>query len=377
MNLVGQTVIYTQRVCGVKTEKQARIAAIERKYVYIELDGGRKKLEYPGAFSTFLKCLDDELQSEMERLIEEQKEKLECEKAANREKIKEQRREEEAKKHPSNNPKKTISASKGTGKILKNETVHKNYSIVQEVESTLRKERPDYEKEIEGINKILKTLDKKGSLELNDHVKAMVLSMLSNMREWKPIEENLSLLEAIFCGYDAALLSDKDGDELVEQIKKEKCGNLRIGSQMTRLSENIAVLEKINREHGSIDAFYASADKYELVALLSDMKSNCKLHEMGIPLVCEYLKGVGIPLVKPDRHVCRIIGRLGFSETIPAGEIETLRICDEIAQKLGISHAKLDTILWQYGVKEKCGICGDEPECARCGVTSCSYRNRK
>ena len=108
--------------------------------------------------------------------------------------------------------------------------------------------------------------------------------------------------------------------------------------------------------------------------MLSDMNSEYKLHEMGVALVCEYLKGVGIPLVKPDRHVCRIIGRLGFSKTIPAGEIETLRICDEIAKHLNMSHALVDTILWQYGVEEKCGICGDEPDCARCGVTSCPNR---
>lgn len=381
MNLVNQVVTYKPKF---RKAQQAKILKVEGDYIYIDVL--EKPMPFPEAFQEFLELSDKVMQVEVEKLIAEKKERRKQEIQAIRErKLREmeeaKRCEEEKKKREESTQMRSVSTvkkhyqqKKDSEKIVKNAVTHKNYSIIGEVENTLRSVRPNYEDEITGINRILKTLKDKNSLDLNDHVKAMVLSLLSNMRDWKPIEENLSLLETIFCGYDAEKLSEKSGAILVEEVKRKKCGNLKINSQMTHLKENIAVLKTLSQKTGGIDSFYASTDKYELVAMLSDMNSEYKLHEMGVALVCEYLKGVGIPLVKPDRHVCRIIGRLGFSETIPAGEIETLRICDEIANALNMSHAQVDTILWQYGVKEKCGICGDEPDCIRCGVASCPNR---
>ena len=256
-----------------------------------------------------------------------------------------------------------------------NQSIHRNYEIILDVERTLKLTNPQYAEEINGINKIRQTLQDKHELSINDHVKAMVLSLLSCMRKWEPIEQNLDAIQEIFCGYDVDKLKNKNAQELVEEVKNINCGNLRINRQMTKLKANIETLERLNANFGSLDEFYTKTDKYELVSLLSMWNSKYKLQEMGIALVCEYLKGVGIPLVKPDRHVCRIIGRLGFTKRIPADEIETLRICDKIAESLKMSHAMVDTILWQYGVKEKCGICGDIPQCSQCGVTSCSNRS--
>lgn len=255
-----------------------------------------------------------------------------------------------------------------------NQSIHWNYEIILDVEKTLKSANPQYAEEINGINKIRQTLQDKHKLSINDHVKAMVLSLLSCMRKWEPIEQNLDAIQDIFCGYDVEKLKNKNAQELVDDVKKINCGNLRINRQMTKLKANIEVLERLNKNYGPLDEFYAKTDKYELVRLLS-RGPEYKLQEMGIALVCEYLKGVGIPLVKPDRHVCRIIGRLGFTKKIPADEIETLRICDEIAKDLNMSHAMVDTILWQYGVKEKCGICGDIPQCSQCGAISCSNRS--
>jgi len=384
MNLVNQVVIYRPKF---REAQQAKILKVEGDYIYIDVL--EKPMPFPEAFQEFLELSDKTLQVEVKKLIAEKNERIKQEikvirvrrlremEIAKRFEEEKKKRGEAAQTRSIPTAKKRYHQKRESEKIVKNAVTHKNYSIIREVENTLRSVRPNYEDEITDINRILKTLENKNSLGLNDHVKAMVLSLLSNMRDWKPIEENLSLLETIFCGYDAEKLSEKSGEILVEEVKRKKCGNLKINSQMTHLKENIAILKTLSQKTGGIDSFYASTDKYELVAMLCDMNSEYKLHEMGVALVCEYLKGVGIPLVKPDRHVCRIIGRLGFSETIPAGEIETLRICDEIANALNMSHAQVDTILWQYGVKEKCGICADEPDCIRCGVASCPNRRQE
>ena len=63
-----------------------------------------------------------------------------------------------------------------------------------------------------------------------------------------------------------------------------------------------------------------------MVKELSIFYSKNKLKCMGVPLVCEYLKGVGIGVVKPDVHLRRIIGRLGYSSKKPADEWETIDI---------------------------------------------------
>ena len=53
---------------------------------------------------------------------------------------------------------------------------------------------------------------------------------------------------------------------------------------------------------------------------------------MGVALVCEYLKGVGVDIIKPDVHVRRIIGRLGYSKHNPATVRETMDVCKAIAE---------------------------------------------
>lgn len=255
-----------------------------------------------------------------------------------------------------------------------NSQIHKNYGVIAEMEKTLRSVRPNYADEIVGINKIRATLSNGGKLQIEDHVKAMILALLSNMQEWDKIEKNLEKLKDIFCDYNIERLMRKSETDILNEIKELKCGNLSINRQINHLKDNIRTLKRIDEKEGGLDHYYAITNKYDLVDKLSNPASEYKLQNMQVALVCEYLKGVGVSLVKPDRHVCRIIGRLGLSEKIPAGEIETLRICDEIAQHLNMSHALVDTILWQYCVEKKCGICGENPACNRCGVLSCPNR---
>ena len=327
-----------------------------KKYITVRFSERDASFIYPAGFAEYLRCVDPKIQSEFEEFLVKKKDT------------------EKTRIHAANSISVNASSPKSTQRARNHTAVNQDYSKILQIMETLEREKQDYADEIAEINRIYAKVSTGGILGLEEHVKAMTFSLLSNMREWKAIEDNIKQLEKVFCGYRIPELMRKADEDILNEILNLKCGNLSIRSQVSHLKENIRTLQRIDRENGGIDHYYSSVDKYILVERLSNSDSPYKLHDMGIPLVCEYLKGVGINLVKPDRHVCRIIGRLGYSQKCPAGEIETLQICDRIADELHLSHAMVDTVLWQYGVKEKCGICGDEPECVRCGVTSCPSR---
>ena len=216
-------------------------------------------------------------------------------------------------------------------------------------------------------------LDKRrqgGVFTLSDHIRGMVLAMLSSNRPWEPIEENMGKIDKIFFDYDAKKIMAESPDNLVANITNIKCGNKRIKFQMEALKGNIEKLIKFETESGSIDEYYKKLNKNDisfitLVKLLSGNKET-KLNELGEALVCEYLRHLGYDLPKPDRHILRIFGNkmLACSEKEEAGIWEVFDIIAKIAKEIGKSSAEVDYILWSYCTKI-CTIKKD-PKCSEC-----------
>ena len=98
---------------------------------------------------------------------------------------------------------------------------------------------------------------------------------------------------------------------------------------------------------------------------------------MGVPLVSEYLKGVGMDVIKPDVHVCRILTRLGYSKSNKITDDEAFDICCAIAKEYSISNVEVDSILWQYCAKNYFEVCCDKPKCSKCKVSNCKSRQAK
>jgi thermostable 8-oxoguanine DNA glycosylase len=109
---------------------------------------------------------------------------------------------------------------------------------------------------------------------------------------------------------------------------------------------------------------------------LSKPNGKYKLKTVGMPLACEYLKNLGVDLVKPDRHLCRIIARLGYSKRNPAGEQETMEICHDIAVAYGMTDIEVDSILWQFCADGYFAQCTNTPDCSKCLVKNCAYKNQ-
>ena len=221
-----------------------------------------------------------------------------------------------------------------------------------------------------------------GVFALNDHLRAMVYSMLSSGIMWERVEPLTDLetgmiqpLDDLFHQYDPDYAGSCDPLNLCDGIKGLHLASQYTRNQMTALVEvNIPKLKAIEQKYGSIDTYYKKyitidCNLTRLIRQLSSSDSKDKLAQMGEALTAEYLKNVGYDTAKPDRHIRRILGSkyLACSAKQDVPVYETLDIVAEIANELSKSAAEVDYILWSYcasGYGEICTV--KNPKCEIC-----------
>ena len=211
---------------------------------------------------------------------------------------------------------------------------------------------------------------------LQEHIRAMVLSFLSNQREWKDIEENITEIDKIFFDYIPEKIEEHTAEYFEKALKNIKCGNRRIKKQMQAMFWNIELFKKIEQEFNSIDDFIKSQSIYEVLTKLTKSTSNYKLKEMGIGLCSEYLRNVGMDLVKPDTHLRRFLGnaRMGKSKKEIATEKEVFEQVKLLTQETGRSAIEIDNLIWSYCAEGYGEICVANPNCENCCINK--YCNR-
>lgn len=228
-------------------------------------------------------------------------------------------------------------------------------------------------------------IDKRNNGEcfsVNDHICAMVYSMLSSGVPWERVEKGIdnttgkiTSIDKIFHQYDLEYILKCTPERLNNEIKEIHCASQYTLKQMHALiNTNIPKLIKLAKEYGSIDDFYSyivndDNSKKTLVLVLSDRHSIYKYEQMCEALVAEYLKNVGYAIAKPDRHICRILGSeiLGCSKCKTVPVYEAFDIVAEIAQKMNRPVAEVDYILWSYCAKGYGEICTkNNPKCDKC-----------
>ena len=260
-----------------------------------------------------------------------------------------------------------------------------NYPEFQKLIDTMKNAGYD-EFEIDYKTKLLGNLKKReagGTFTLQEHIRAMVYSMLSAQQDWSLIASKQKEIDKLFQNFDPMYVKNEKADVFIEGIKNLRCGNQQIKSQMKALSYNIDMLETIDKLPGGLDNYYNSkmVDAQSRLELLTELgRGKYKLQMMDIPLVAEYLKSVGVNLVKPDRHLCRILCRLGYvnfdpdSNDTTAKQIAVLQKCREIAIDYNVYDPYVDAVLWHYCAKNGFNECRKNQECKRCLVTNCKYR---
>lgn len=241
-----------------------------------------------------------------------------------------------------------------------------------EIIKTMENNHYDYKKDYQGtLNALIERKNGK-KYSISEHICAMVFALLSNQRSWRPIADNRENINRLFHNFNPDYIKVQNYQFFIDELKCLRCGNRQISKQMQSLKDNIGTLERIAVDYGSIDDYYNKTDVKELLKSLSFGKY--KLKQMGVPLVSEYLKGVGIDIIKPDVHVCRILTRLGYVKSDKISNDEALDICCDIAKKYGLTNVDVDAILWQYCANNYFEICCDKPKCYKCLVKNCKSR---
>lgn len=247
------------------------------------------------------------------------------------------------------------------------------------------------EKQLWENTHIKKQIDKRNEnsvFSIEDHIRAMVYSMLSSGITWKRVEDDIDIstgritsVDKVFFQYDVNEIMKHSPKYYEEEIKGLHFASQYTSKQMEALiQKNIPKLMKYEKEYGSVDKYYQTYVEKDksckgLVKVLSSENSADKMTQMGIPLVCEYLRNVGYDIPKPDRHICRILGKdyLALSSKQPVPTEEAFDIVSDLASTSGKSIAETDYILWSYcanGYGEictksnaKCEICKAKEHC--------------
>lgn len=229
---------------------------------------------------------------------------------------------------------------------------------------------------------------------LEDHIRAMVYSMLTSQTAWRniskdidPANKRLIYVDEVFFQYDPDTLLSSEPQDLVCGLCRHKYGGQSRKAQMEALAKiNIPKLIRFEEKAKSVDEYYHQIKRdgggiQALVKFLSDKNSPNKLAQMGEALVTEYLRNVGYDLAKPDRHICRILGSdyLGCSNKQPVPPYKAMDIVAAIANELGKDwpQQRVDYTLWAYCAKGYGEICETKsPKCTKCTIrTECRYNS--
>ena len=111
----------------------------------------------------------------------------------------------------------------------------------------------------------------------------------------------------------------------------------------------------------------------EVIASEFGSGTKFKLKEVGFTLAMEYLRNVGINVIKPDLHICRLIGpeRLGFIDYEPSPE-EAYQCLMELEGQVPESAIYIDNLLWIFAAQDYGNICTANPKCSECLVINCA-----
>lgn len=212
---------------------------------------------------------------------------------------------------------------------------------------------------------------------LSEHVEGMVYSLLSAQTVWANIERNKRGINKLFDNFDVKEIKKHDYQYYVDGLARLRCRSRLTNNQMKALHVNIATMERIASEYGSMDVFVTSKPQLEIVRLLSDPSSKYKLKQMGEALIWEYLRNVGVDGAKPDVHMKRILGanRLGVSKNEEASNEEVIKTMKQLSDETGLWMAQLDYLFWLYCATDKGEICTATPHCEKCVIRQ--YCNRK
>ena len=204
---------------------------------------------------------------------------------------------------------------------------------------------------------------------LKEHLRGFVYAQLSALVSWKKIKSNLSNIDNIFCQFDKDKLKLKSAEDLIAEITEIKCNNpYTTKNQIRSLKANIETFERIKKDFGSIEKFITHQIPVNIIKLLADSNSVYKLKYTGAALASEYLRNMGIDIVKPDVHIKRILAPDRLNLVSSKSDYTVIERCKQLSYEIGISQIKIDYLLWNYCAKGYGEVCTKKPKCEKCVI---------
>lgn len=231
------------------------------------------------------------------------------------------------------------------------------------------------------INDILYNVNRRKNgkkYSFNEHLKALIITLLSNHR-WGDtnIRENIDKIDFIFHNYDKNYLKVVNPDILINELRKIHCSNPMIKYQMNALSNNIMVLELIEKDYGSLDNFVNKESPNDIANMFNHGKY--KLIQVGRYFAFDYLKRVGVNTCKNSPQLERLFGsaRLGIVDNNIATEQQVLCIIKKIAKLNDCEEIIVESLLQQFCLLRSANICGEYPRCEKCKLRDyCNYNKK-
>lgn len=211
-----------------------------------------------------------------------------------------------------------------------------------------------------------------------EHLKALIITLLSNHR-WgdSNIRENIDKIDSIFHNYDKNYLKVVNPEILINELRKIHCSNPMIKYQMNALSNNIMVLELIEKDYGSLDKFINKESPNDIANMFNHGKY--KLIQVGRYFAFDYLKRVGVNTCKNSPQLERLFGsaRLGIVDNNIATEQQVLCIIKKIAKLNDCEEIIVESLLQQFCLLRSANICGEYPRCEKCKLRDyCNYNKK-
>ena len=148
--------------------------------------------------------------------------------------------------------------------------------------------------------------------------------------------------------------------------------------------ENAKQFGKLISQHGSIKNFIASHAPAESFENLLSFKETLEasFDYLGNVTAYHFMTDIGLPVLKPDRVLCRIFERLGLLQN-ENQFFKTIQHGRKFAEATGFPIRYIDIVFVAYGqVKSEEiglteGICLTNPRCHECGIKAyCTYPAR-
>jgi DNA-3-methyladenine glycosylase I len=200
--------------------------------------------------------------------------------------------------------------------------------------------------------------------EDNEFLERMAETIFSCNLDWEDVKPKWPTIKKAFSNFDINKVAQDDFNRI-----KETPGIIPNERKIKAIIRNANQMKEVIREYGTFAnylCFYPFDLKEDLLERFDYLG-----RESDRKVVLDFMKEMGFPVIKDDKHIRRVLFRLGLINSEDVEQDEVLKVGKEIADAVGKEMAVLDTVLWWFGKR----VCkdGDKRDCKKCLVSRCDF----